>query len=309
MSFSKVHSAQTTMLKAHCVDIEVDLSNGLHSFSIVGLPDKAVDESKDRISAAIKNSGFGFKSPKNKNQKVVVSLAPADIKKEGPIFDLAIALGYLLASKEIYFDPKRKLFLGELSLDGEVRKINGILPLVNFAKEKGFEEVYVPLQNAKEAALIDGVAIFGVSYLKEAIDHLHTKTTIGKDENEKPHRQILLTPQPKTEIEQNVGEYILDFIDIKGQEAAKRGLEIAAAGGHNLAMWGPAGTGKTMLAKAFPYILPRLSFEEILETTGIHSVAGCLKEDLITYPPFRSPTTLLHTFHLSGEEHTPSPGK
>lgn len=297
MSFAKVYSAQTSYLKANVVNIEVDLSNGLHSFAIVGLPDKAVEESRDRVGAAIKNSGF--KSPKSKNQKIVVSLAPADIKKEGPNFDLGIALAYLLASEEIKFEPKNKLFLGELSLDGELRKVNGVLPLVEEAKKRGFEEVYVPKENAKEAALIDGIKIFGVKDLHEIISHLNEELEEGKK----------LKPEKKTEINFETEEFLTDFADIKGQESAKRGLEIAAAGGHNIAMWGPPGTGKTMLAKAFAHILPPLSFEEILETTGIHSVAGSLKDKLVIYPPFRSPHHTASYVSLVGGGAVPKPGE
>ena len=297
MSFAKVYSAQTSYLKANIVNIEVDLSKGLHSFSIVGLPDKAVEESRDRVGAAIKNSGF--KSPKSKNQKVVVSLAPADIKKEGPNFDLGIALAYLLASEEIKFNPKNKLFLGELSLDGELRKINGVLPLVEEAKKKGFEEVYLPKENAREAALIDGIKIFGIKDLSEIMSHL----------DESREERKILKPEEKTEITFEPSEYLIDFADIKGQESAKRGLEIAAAGGHNIAMWGPPGTGKTMLAKAFAHILPPLSFEEILETTGIHSVAGSLRDELVIYPPFRAPHHTASYVSLVGGGATPKPGE
>ncbi|HEY4479519.1 MAG TPA: magnesium chelatase domain-containing protein, partial [Candidatus Paceibacterota bacterium] len=289
MSFSKTHSAQTSLLKAHIVDIEVDLAGGLHSFSIVGLPDKAVEEARDRISAAIKNSRFNFKSPKNRNQKVVVSLAPAELKKEGSAFDLGIALAYLLASREIKFSPEKKIFLGELSLDGALRRTDGILPLVRHAKEKGFTEVYVPLENAEEAALIDGITIFAARTLHEIINHLHEKDMIGKDEDIIPHKHKPLSPVPKTEIIFEKENSEIDFDDVKGQETAKRGLEIAAAGGHNIAMYGPPGTGKTMLAKAFAAILPSLSFDDILETTAIHSVAGALSGALVTRPPFRSP--------------------
>lgn len=301
MSFSKVYSAQTNFLKANIVDIEVDLSKGLHSFSIVGLPDKAVEEARDRVSASIKNSGF--KSPKSKNEKVVVSLAPADIKKEGPNFDLGIALAYLLASEEIKFEPKKKLFLGELSLDGNLRKINGVLPLVEEAKKKGFEEIFLPKENAREAALIDKIKIFGVEDLGEMIDHLDERE---REENEKPKK---IEKQEKTEVIYSDPEYAVDFSDIKGQEMAKRGLEIAAAGGHNVAMWGPPGTGKTMLAKAFAHILPSLEFDEILETTGIHSVAGALREDLITAPPFRSPHHTASYVSLVGGGAVPKPGE
>ncbi len=276
MGFAKVHSAQTSLLKANLVDIEVDLSQGLHSFSIVGLPDKGVEEARDRVGAAIKNSGFT--SPKSKNQKVVISLAPADIKKEGSLFDLGIALGYLLANKDIAFNPDKKIFLGELSLDGKLRKVTGTLPLVREAAQKGFTEVYLPKENAAEAAIIDGIMVYGASSLKEVLEHIDTKK--GKLK--------LLTPQKKT-ILKKVRKISVDFADIKGQEGGKRGLEIAAAGGHNVAMWGPPGTGKTMLAKAFAHILPELSFEDMLEVTSIHSVSGTLEETLVTEPPFRSP--------------------
>lgn len=306
MSFSKVYSAQTSLLKAHMVDVEVDLSKGLHSFSIVGLPDKAVEESKDRVSAAIKNSGF--KSPKNKNQKVVVALAPADIKKEGPSFDLAIALAYLLASEEIKFDPKGKIFLGELSLDGAVRPIDGVLPLSEEARRRGYKEMYVPMENAKEAALIDDIRVYPVGTLREIIGHLDEKEmTGGEGECEIP--RIKITPLNKTEINYAEREPTVDFGDIKGQNAAKRGLLIAAAGGHNIALYGPPGTGKTMLAKAFAGILPSLTFDEILEVTSIHSVAGTLKGDLVIEPPVRSPHHTSSYVSLVGGGAIPKPGE
>src|SRR3989344_2568172 len=167
MSFAKVLSAQSELLKARIVSVEVDLSGGLHAFSIVGLPDKAVEEAKDRISAAIKNTGYT--SPKQKNQKVVISLAPADIKKEGPAFDVPMALAYLLAAEELRFESERKLFLGELSLDGSLQPIKGVLPLVRKAKEEKLEEVYVPSENAREAAIISGIKIFPIKNLRELI--------------------------------------------------------------------------------------------------------------------------------------------
>ena len=170
MAFAKTYSAQPVLLKACIVDVEVDLSKGLHAFNLVGLPDKAVEESKDRVGAAIKNSGFT--SPKQKNQKTVVALAPADIKKEGPAFDLAIALAYLIASGDIRFNPKDKLFLGELSLDGALRPITGVLPVVAEAKRQGFKEVFLPRENCEEAGLIDDIEIFGASTLKDVINHL-----------------------------------------------------------------------------------------------------------------------------------------
>jgi len=280
MSFSKVHSAQVSFLKAHVVDIEVDLSKGLHAFSIVGLPDKAVEEARDRISAAIKNSDF--KSPKQRNQKITISLAPAEIKKEGSNFDLAMALGFLLAAGDIRFDPKNKLFLGELSLDGTLRPVRGTLPLVEEARRKGFREIFVPRECAEEAALIEGVVVYPAENLRAVINHLEERPLHDG-------ARSLLTPQPKTVIAQSMRIPEIDLDDIRGQEAAKRGLLIAAAGGHNIAMWGPPGTGKSMLAKTLIAILPPLPFDHALEVTGIHSIAGTLDGAVIDTPPFRSP--------------------
>ncbi|HEY4510490.1 MAG TPA: YifB family Mg chelatase-like AAA ATPase [Candidatus Paceibacterota bacterium] len=297
----RVYSGQLVGLKASIVDVEVDLSQGLHSFSVVGLPDKAVEESKDRISAAIKNSKFI--SPQKKNQRVTVSLAPADLKKEGPVFDLSIALAYLLASKQILFDPRHRMFLGELALDGTVRPIKGSLLLVKHANESGFKEIFLPRENAREAALIRGVTIFGCGSLKEVTDHFKKES-----ETSKP---IRLSPQPGTTIESQapLEENIYDFSDIKGQETAKRGLEIAASGAHNVLMVGPAGTGKTMLAKAFAGILPPLSFDEMLEVTAIHSTAGILHGDFLVTRPFRSPHHTSSYVALVGGGTYPKPGE
>ena len=293
MSFAKVHSAQVNLLEAYIVDIEVDLSKGLHSFSIVGLPDKAVEESRDRVSSAIKNSGF--KSPKAKNQKVVVSLAPADIKKEGPLFDLPIAVSYLLSSGDISFKPEKKLFIGELSLDGKVRKVAGVLPLVEKAAKENFTDIFVPSGNVHEAGLIRGVSIYGVKNLSELIKHLTGKVKIEGAE--------------ETKIEEGDVETIFNLKDIRGQEGAKRGLEIAASGGHNIALSGPAGTGKTMLARVFPSLMPPLSYEEMLEVTSIHSVAGILRKDYVTAPPFRSPHHTSSYVSLVGGGAFPKPGE
>ena len=283
MSVSKIYSAQATLLSAQIIDIEVDLSRGLHSFSIVGLADKSVDESKDRVSAAIKNSGW--KSPKNKNQKVVISLAPADVKKEGPLFDLPIALGYLLAAEEIEADVEKRLFIGELSLDGTLRAIKGALPITQMAKKKGFTEIFLPKDNADEAASIVGIKIYGVQSLLEVVQHINTKE-FGEGEG---IERIVMTPHKSKKKKENKREIEVDFADVKGQESAKRGLEIAASGGHNIIMYGPPGTGKTMLARAFTHLLPPLSFDEMLEVTSIYSIGGMLATGLIEHPPFRSP--------------------
>lgn len=297
MSFSKVFAAQTHMLDAHIVTIEVDLSRGLHAFSIVGLPDKAVEESRDRVSAAIKNSGYT--SPKSKNQKVVISLAPADLKKEGPVFDLGMALTYLLASGDISFGFENKLFLGELSLDGDVRPIPGILALTREAKRHSFKEIYVPSENAQESALVSDIAVFAISNLRQLIEHLEKKEN---DSN-------ALTPEKQTTIPHVEPKATVCFEDVRGQASAKRGLEIAAAGGHNIALYGPPGTGKTMLAKAFAHILPPLSFNEVLEVTAIHSIAGKLGDTLITNPPFRAPHHTASYVSMVGGGAVPKPGE
>ncbi len=289
MAVSKIYSAQTTLLNAQIIDIEIDLSKGLHAFAVVGLANKSVEESKDRVSAAIKNSGF--KSPKNKNQKIVVSLAPADVKKEGPLFDLPIAVGYLIASDDIAADVRKRLFVGELSLDGELRPIKGALPIAQKAKKDGFAEIFLPLQNAEEASNIEGIAVYGAETLMQILQHINTKK---RKENGDGEEKINIIPKEipvfkSTKRQSMVKQIDVDFADVKGQESAKRGLEIAAAGGHNIIMYGPPGTGKTMLAKAFRHLLPPLSFDEMLEVTSIYSIGGLLSEGLIQDPPFRSP--------------------
>ncbi|MBI5816889.1 MAG: YifB family Mg chelatase-like AAA ATPase [Candidatus Yonathbacteria bacterium] len=286
------------------IDVEVDLSKGLHSFTTVGLPDKAVEESRDRVSSAIKNSGF--KSPKQKNQKVVVSLAPADVKKEGPLFDLPISIAYLAATGDLHFNPKEKLFLGELSLDGKLRPIKGALVLVDKAKRAGFKEVYLPEENITEASLVEDISIFGVKNLKQIFEHLNEYVKGG----DTVHKKIKPAEYNPSHIETvKRRSRLVDFSDVKGQETAKRGLEIAAAGGHNIAMWGSPGAGKTMLAKAFPHILPDLSFDEIIEVTGIHSVAGALKDSLVVEPPFRSPHHTSSYVSIVGGGTFPKPGE
>jgi len=307
MSFARVYSAQTHLLKGKIVTVEVDITkNTLHAFTLVGLPDKAVDESKDRMSSALKNSGFA--SPKNQNQKIVISLSPADLKKEGPYFDLAIALAYLLSAEEIDFDPEGRIFLGELSLNGELQPIKGALPLTQEAKRLGYKEIFVPIANAEESALVEGITVYGAKTLKEVIDHIY-KIKYDKKGNPIEPEKPKINPQPKTIIKLVSKTHDIDFSDIRGQEGAKRGLEIAAAGGHNIAMSGPPGTGKTMLARVFSHILPDLKNDEALEITGIHSVVGLLDDTLITEAPFRAPHHTASYVSMIGGGVSPKPGE
>ncbi|MDQ2933148.1 MAG: YifB family Mg chelatase-like AAA ATPase [bacterium] len=294
MSISKSFSAQLIGLKAEVVSIEVDITNGLHTFSVVGLGDRAVEESKDRISAAIKNSGFV--SPKQKNQKVTISLAPADIRKEGPSFDLAMALAYLVAAGDLELDPERKLFLGELSLEGKVRKVSGLLPILCQAAGLGFTSVFIPKENSHEAELAQDIQIFPVSSIREIVDHI-----MGKQ------RIIPLVLKSIFDIQQQT--FPFDMSSIRGNETAKRGLEIAAAGAHNVIMCGPPGTGKTMLAHSFCSILPPLSRQHALEVTGIHSAAQVLTSHIITNPPFRSPHHTASYPSIVGGGSFPKPGE
>lgn len=297
-TFSRVQSAQPHYLQGHIITVEIDLSDGLHSFHIVGLPDKAVEEARDRVSAALKNSGS--KPPKSANHKIVVSLAPAEIKKEGPFFDLAIAVGYLAATGELPPISKQQLFLGELSLNGEIQPLRGVLPLVQAAKANGITEIFIPEANSVEAALVDDITIYPVKTLRDLLAHLQPNEVTA----------FQLEPQPLTEhASPRKTIQVTDFADVRGQEAVKRGLEIAAAGGHNVAMTGPPGTGKTMLARAFAGILPPLSRETMLEITGIHSIAGNLEGHLVQEPPFRSPHHTSSYVSVIGGGATPKPGE
>lgn len=297
MAVARVFSAQPDVLGATIITLEADLSRGLHSFSIVGLAGKAIEEAKDRTNAAIKNSGFP--APKSKNHKVTISLAPADIKKEGPLFDLPIAIAYLLAAGEIKADVSTKLFLGELSLDGTLRNVRGVLPIVKAAKEAGFEEIILPTENAKEAALIDGLKITPADNLLSVINHLDASREDA----------ATIAAEPLGKIIDGWEDTAIRLEDVRGQESAKRGLLIAAAGRHNVLMVGPPGTGKTMLARAFQSLLPPLSVEDALTVNGIHSYAGELSDTVSSKPPFRAPHhTASHT-SLVGGGAIPKPGE
>ena len=279
MNYASCFAAQGELETARLITVETDISHGLHSFTLVGLPDKAVEEARDRVSAAIKNSGYT--SPKTTNQKVTISLAPADLRKEGSSFDVAIALSYLHASGQIDFDHHGKVFLGELSLRGDVLPVKGILAVTRHLKSLGVHEIFVAKENEKEAALVKNITVYGVRNLSEITKHLDKKI------KEEVRESIIPTP-PQEFVEREASDHT-DFSLIKGQDSAKRALLIAAAGGHNIALYGPPGTGKTLLARAFASLLPPLEEEEAFEVTSIHSLAGTLKESLVKEPPFRSP--------------------
>ncbi|KKW22110.1 MAG: Mg chelatase, subunit ChlI [Parcubacteria group bacterium GW2011_GWA1_51_12] len=291
-----IYSAQVTGLDAEPIRVEVDITPGLHIFALVGLADKEVQESRERISAAIKN--IGALAPHKKAQRVIVNLAPADLKKEGPAFDLPIALGYLLASEQTKFDINGRMFIGELGLDGTVRPVRGTLAIAILAKAAGFRELYVPEGNGKEAAFVPGISIFEVGNVKDCLDHLEGRAA--------------LKPVIATELTDADALYEHDLADIRGQESAKRALEIAAAGGHNILFSGPPGTGKTLLAKALASVLPPLSLEEAIEVTKIYSVAGLTRNEISPIAarrPFRSPHHTASNASIIGGGTNPRPGE
>ena len=292
---TKAITATTIGINSCKIEVEVDVINSLPNITIVGLPDNAVNEARERVRSAIKNSGFSFPTG-----RVVVNLAPADIRKEGTNFDLPIAIGILKEQGISIPDDSTMGFLGELSLDGSLRKITGVLPLVNGLKDAGVKTVFVPRENAKEAALAQDMKVFGAEHLADIVNHFNG------------------TPLDSTVVDVNEylnnaleSDFVFDFKDVKGQQKAKMALEIAAAGGHNVLMSGAPGSGKTLMAKCLASILPPLELEEALELTKIYSISGLLQDDepLMTKRPYRSIHHTASSNGIIGGGSNPKPGE
>lgn len=290
--FSQVHSLGLLGIDGYPVEVEADISQGLPGFDIVGMPGPAVKESRDRVRAAMKNCGFSFPV-----SRITVNLAPADVKKEGSVYDLPLLLALLRAGGQLSFDLNNMAFIGELSLTGEVRPVHGVLPMVLAARKAGIATMFIPKANAAEGAVVDGITVYAVEHIKELLAHLS---------GEEP-----LTALPKTEFNPHTDAAIPDFSEVMGQAIPRRAMEIAAAGNHNILLVGPPGSGKSMLAKRLPSILPDMTREEALEATSVHSIVGTLPADvgLLSSRPFRSPHHTVSAVGLTGGGAVPRPGE